>query len=603
MSDFQPVVLIKSDYQHNKYIRVEVSGVALWLKITELGSFALYDECGHMGGNLKFADSNQFVCKVHGWTYDCDGKNMNAGSPGLRKVKVLAEDIKKLVLLLPRKQTSQQTNLLKDLIIKVHSHACLTLQYSETRVLFDPWIFGTAYYGSWHLEPDPVFDEADINPTGIIITHPHPDHFHLDTLKEINPNIPIYFPNFPSRLIEKGLSQIGWKNINPVGWTEKIKIGDHIDFEFLRPRSMWEDSAVLTTLEDKGVGFRWLNLVDAGSVIDEFTLPDLDLLSSAFDQGASGFPLTWNHLEKSKKVKILEEQKKQTLSLLPARSNRLKAKYFLPFAGHWRLGLPEHKDYADSIPHTTFSEIIESFARNAENTAVLALKPGFQFNFFDKKTSNVEFTESCPANLQKPKFSSLPIDYSTPNSLIENFERRMSLLQSSSSAFNVEQVKFEVQVPELAYKRQFEFPLLNSASEAAISISVEIPAYIFQLFSVGLANWDHIAIGYWGKWDRSSNAYPANFMRLLQSGENTEYGLSGTLLSADESDLLKRTVGDLIEKNPRAVGMVLNRAGLPCVMCTHANAEKLSDALAIHNIDLDANPWILKELMAINLVS
>jgi hypothetical protein len=92
-------------------------------------------------------------------------------------------------------------------------------------------------------------------------------------------------------------------------------------------------------------------------------------------------------------------------------------------------------------------------------------------------------------------------------------------------------------------------------------------------------------------------------MRLLQSGDTTEYAVAGTLISTSEDELLKSTVGDLIEKNPKAVGMVLNRAGLPCVTCTHSNAEKLSDALAIHNVDLDANPWILKELMAINLVS
>ena len=90
-------------------------------------------------------------------------------------------------------------------------------------------------------------------------------------------------------------------------------------------------------------------------------------------------------------------------------------------------------------------------------------------------------------------------------------------------------------------------------------------------------------------------------MRLLQSGDETDYAFAGTSISASEGELLKSTVGDLIEKNPKSVAMVLNRAGIPCVMCSHSNAEKLSDALAIHNIDLDANPWILKELLAINL--
>lgn len=603
MSELQSVTLLKSDYQQNEYQRVQVAGINIWIKITETGCFAFYDECAHMGGNLTCSEQGQFVCKAHGWTFGPDGKNINLGGPGLRKVKILKEGELEIELLLPKKEMLKKTNLLKDLIIKVHSHACLTLQYSETRILFDPWIFGPAYYGSWHLEPKPVFDEADLNPTAIVITHPHPDHFHLETLKRFNPEIPIYFPNFPSRLIEKGLLEINWKNTNPIGWKDKTSIGDHINFEFLRPRSMWEDSAVLTTLEDNGVGFKWLNLVDAGSVIDEFSLPDLDLLSSAFDQGASGFPLTWNHMKQSNKVKLLEEQKKQTLNLLPERSRRLNAKYFLPFAGHWRLGLPEHKEYAESIPHTNFSEISDSFLREAKNTEVLSLKPGMQFNFFDKRISNIERLESDFREVQDSADSNLFVNDSNLESLIKSFESRMSHLQYSSTAFNVESVKFEVQVPELDYKGQFDFPYPNSASEGFISISVEIPTYIFKLFADGQANWDHIAIGYWGKWNRSPNVYPANFMRLLQSGDTTEYAVAGTLISASEGELLKSTVGDLIEKNPKAFGMVLNRAGLPCVTCTHSNAEKLSDALAIHNVDLDANPWILKELMAINLVS
>ena len=603
MYEFQRVTLDKSDYQHNKWIRTEISGMGVWLKILESKSLALHDECGHMGGNLKITDSEHFVCKVHGWTYKNDGKNLNPGSPGLRKVRILEEDNYKMVVLIPSKQKKNNSNLAKDLLIKVHSHACITLEYLDTRLLFDPWLFGTTYYGSWQLHPDPVFDLADLNPTAIIITHPHPDHFHLETLKRINPNLPIYFPGFPSKFIENGLADINWRNINLVGWGEKIGIGDYLSFEFLRPRSMWEDSAILTTLQDRAASFNWLNLVDAGSVIDEFALPDLDLLSSAFDQGASGFPLTWDHIEKDKKLRILEEQKKQTLSLLPARSKRLSAKYFLPFAGHWRLGLPEHKDYAESIPHTQFDEIIDAFAFSAASTEVIAIKPGSQFNFFDKKTSRIEVTESPIFDSQDTSFFKSSTNFSLEDSLVKNFEKRMYLLQTSSSAFNVEPVNFKVRIPEIEYEKTFTVPDSMESQRNPISVSVEIPKNIFELYSKGLANWDHISIGYWGKWDRKPNIYPSNFMRLLQSGDATEYSVKGDSIGANEMELLASSVGDLIEKNPSAVSLVLNRAGLPCISCSHSNAEKLSDAFAIHNVDLDANPWILKELMAVNRIT
>jgi hypothetical protein len=56
---------------------------------------------------------------------------------------------------------------------------------------------------------------------------------------------------------------------------------------------MWEDSAVLVKVLDDSTDFVWLNQVDAGAPYDIENLDRIDLLSSAFDQGASGYPLTW----------------------------------------------------------------------------------------------------------------------------------------------------------------------------------------------------------------------------------------------------------------------------------------------------------------------
>jgi CMP-N-acetylneuraminate monooxygenase len=335
-----------------------------------------------MSGALKATSSN-LVCTVHGWTYNFDGSNQNKTGPSLQRLRILKESQNNFEVLLPIKELQKpKVPLTHPLQIQVHSHATLEFSYRENSVLFDPWLNGPAYYGAWRLHPEPNVLTENLQVSAIVITHPHPDHFHPPTLKKIDRETPIYFPKFPSGIIERGLDQLGFKNQNAILWNENFSVGNYIKMKFLRPRSLWEDAGVLTLIDDEGVRFSWLNLVDAGSVIDQNLLGNLDLLTSAFDQGASGYPLTWSHLSEQRKLKLLEAQKQNTLELLVRRSNQLKARYFMPFAGHWRLALPEHQKYAEMIPHTTFQELKDKFEKESVFTEFLGIYPGEKFDFF-----------------------------------------------------------------------------------------------------------------------------------------------------------------------------------------------------------------------------
>ena len=64
------------------------------------------------------------------------------------------------------------------------THACAILKDEECSLIFDPWFFGTAFNDGWCLkqEIDPsTLDLASI--THVYISHEHPDHFHIPTLK------------------------------------------------------------------------------------------------------------------------------------------------------------------------------------------------------------------------------------------------------------------------------------------------------------------------------------------------------------------------------------------------------------------------------------
>lgn len=580
--------------KENQARRIVIETISIW--ICNLGgkTKVLFDECAHMGGNLKF-NGDKFVCESHGWTYNLDGSNLINLSPALRTVTILSESANALEILLPKKKLPLIQKKLDDYLkLSLHSHATLELTYKNKSVLFDPWLEGPAYYGSWHLHPKPRIKASAIKADAIIISHPHPDHFHMPTLELMHKQTPIFFPSFPSGLIEKALHKAGFLNLNPLLWEECIEVTQNIKITFLRPRSMWEDSATLTQIFEIENIFNWLNLVDAGSIIDEFALPDIDLLSSAFDQGASGYPITWSHLSNVRKLKILEAQKNNTLKLLPTKSKKISAKYFLPFAGHWRLGLEQHQKFAEMIPHTSLQELEAAFFSHAPDVKFLNLYPGENYDFY---TNSLTVNASSRAEIKtgfhvSDELQPTPKHYDFASQL----KSRMEVLQNSSEAFGVENVHFTIRSKDTLYSDIFRFSSTHSFGTSAINISVEVPSYILWLFSIGETNWDHIAIGYWGEWFREPDVYPTNFMRLLQSGYQLDSLKKKTTPTSDIAEVLQMPIGDIVEKNPKIASSILSRLGLPCLSCSRTNSENLSQALIIHNVDPTANSWLIREL-------
>ena len=581
----------------NDAILLDVEGIAIWVSNNNGTTEVFYDECAHKGSALAFNGKN-FVCPQHGWEYNLRGENLNTFSSSLRKVRILSETDDFLELLLPLKSSNTpRSSLTNNLEVAIHSHASIQVTYREKSVLFDPWLEGTAFYGSWHLHPRSKLDVRDVEVNAIVITHPHPDHFHLQTLQSIDRDTPIYFPKFRSKIIENGLSELGFRNQNPLFWDDTVCVEEFFNLRFLRPRSMWEDAGVLTQIVDDGVLFSWLNLADAGSVIDEFALPDIDLLTSTFGQGASGYPLTWDHIHVDKKIQIIEARKSNNLALLATRASKMRASFFLPFASHWRLGLAEHEEFAKMIPHTTFEELEQSFRVDAPGVKFLAIYPGESYNFFNhtlkiNPDSRNELSEKfVPDRVTFESFKSgFDID-----AFRLKFAAEMSRLVSKSEAFGVENVMFCVFATDFEFEERFEFITAQNIFQSQIQISVKVPMRILSLFAAGKANWDHISIGYWGEWSSNPKVYPSNFMRLLQSGREN-FPKNVEPCPKDLIELTEMSIGELIEANPISVPIILNRLGLPCLSCVRSNAESLGQALEIHNVDKKSNYWLLKEL-------
>lgn len=69
--------------------------------------------------------------------------------------------------------------------ISLISHASVIIK-SDVSIWTDPWLTGKSFNDSWSLSPPPAFDEKLYDEIDyIFISHEHPDHFHIPTLRSL----------------------------------------------------------------------------------------------------------------------------------------------------------------------------------------------------------------------------------------------------------------------------------------------------------------------------------------------------------------------------------------------------------------------------------
>jgi hypothetical protein len=477
--------------------------------------------------------------------------------------------------------------------LELLAHACFALTAGKNRILFDPWLFGDTYWGSWrHFPKVPVPKDSLTGVTSVVITHPHPDHFHPETLALLPRTVPVYFPNFPSQIIPKVLQRMGFTELLPAEWETVIDLGDGVAFAFLRPSSVWEDSAVLVRVKN----WVWLNQNDAGAPLQDVLLPaSVDLLSSAFDVGSSGYPLTWE-MNPKKAATILANARRQMLDSIRLRSGQTDARYFSPFADWWRHARPEHQEFAQRLPQTSMADVRD--ALEGCTTQFLETIPGSQIVL---RSMELKVPDSSMKALNEPWEVSEQNELKpslSREALILGLQSKLALLATMSEAVDCESVEFTVHVEGTDVSVRQAFGPVEGAGP--IQISVELAPEVASLYVTGdeTVTWDNLSIGYWGRWSRHPNVYPARFMRLLQLGYVPALQSHSPWEHKDDG-LLVTPVGTIVERNQELAIALLSRAGLPCVSCSHLKSETLRDALEIHSVPLERADRLVSEVRAL----
>ncbi len=101
--------------------------------------------------------------------------------------------------------------------IQLVSHASVLLKTSDTQIWTDPWLVSKVFNDSWTMYPPPVFDESIYNETPYIwLSHEHPDHFNIPTLKampaEFKERVVILFQKKNTEKLFNALRAFGFRN-------------------------------------------------------------------------------------------------------------------------------------------------------------------------------------------------------------------------------------------------------------------------------------------------------------------------------------------------------------------------------------------------------
>ena len=139
--------------------------------------------------------------------------------------------------------------------LKIISHACVFVDLGEVKLLTDPWLFGECFNNGWSLKKANLHEENitqdEINSiTHLYLSHEHPDHFHIPSLKNLVSNInfsnvEILCKNDPrtKQDIVKILKKFGYKKFTLLNHLKNYNLNNNISIRIYHHRHI--DSALL----------------------------------------------------------------------------------------------------------------------------------------------------------------------------------------------------------------------------------------------------------------------------------------------------------------------------------------------------------------------
>ncbi len=270
----------------------------------------------------------------------------------------------------------------EEIKLKIHGHSCLEIRDSSTRIIFDPWLNGSAYWRSWWNFPEPYPFECFLEEISqakniyVYITHLHWDHFHAPTLKKIiktNPSIKFLIPRVPEpRLKNDLISILGKKTyIIEINHSKKFNLSKSIYIQPFLSGPVLTDSAVLIKCNNDYI----LNLNDSKQQslmikqIKSFYL-DGKLKIMLRSHSSANSRICQYNLDGSIKTNTEKEKDDYSRDFLEA-ARIFKPELSIPFASNMCY---LHKDTYKYNSYSNTSDQLECFYKNTKEYKDINLK-------------------------------------------------------------------------------------------------------------------------------------------------------------------------------------------------------------------------------------
>jgi UDP-MurNAc hydroxylase len=134
---------------------------------------------------------------------------------------------------------------------EIVSHACLSVEAASVRLVVDPWLVDSVYWGAWWHCPEPVYDEGIFSADYVYLTHWHFDHMHEASLRRFDKSCHMLVPKFPVSIMADSLRELGFTRITELDHGQTINLGPN--FRFTSYQVAYQDDSLCVVEADGAV--------------------------------------------------------------------------------------------------------------------------------------------------------------------------------------------------------------------------------------------------------------------------------------------------------------------------------------------------------------
>jgi CMP-N-acetylneuraminate monooxygenase len=330
--------------------------------------------CDHSNGKLRLnSDRCTATCPLHNWRLSLDTlqyENVQVTKARLpfcqenRRV-IYSEQLAYLSYPKHLKLGEQTTATIRFL-----AHACVEVRAGGLSIVSDPWIVGPCFTtGWWHSIPPPA-DALDVlaRADAIFLSHNHPDHMHLETLKFLPRNKPLLIPPFESNSVEKIAREMGFTEIHTPSFGHIYELDELGVYVSILPSGDFRDDSGLVVAHGD---FSALLAVDANR-LNQYILPQHpSVLFTSFASGATGYPLCFEMYSDAQKAAILTRNRNADLSSAERYVAATQPIAYVPYAGYFTEAAPRDRYIRENNQKNTPATTKEHLERRFPGVAII----------------------------------------------------------------------------------------------------------------------------------------------------------------------------------------------------------------------------------------